>query len=495
MNVSYCVSITSFLILSFTNLFSQNHPIFSQESSLIYDLISPSQKQWGGVVTNSTTVDPPILTDVQFCGTSENVLELPESQNIYVWWLDSLSSDILTFGDQAILSPTPDQTDTTFFISLAEKVSEGGIGIPTMNSGIYSNFPRGLRFNVFESTVIDSVSVFADSPMDMTILVKDASGNIVASKEVNVPNGGGQKSVIPVGFQISPGFNYTLETANMIGGNLFLENDGVAYPYTISDLISITSSSPGFSVIYYYFYDLKVSSLDLDNASERTSLKVDFLPSPEVDLGRDSVVCGDDYLISVPDQGATYSWNTGASTNELLVTESGSFTLTANIGQCVTSDSVEITLLGAPPEPILNDTTVCTSDQHIISIPENGFGYTWWRTQDSEIPFAFESQITEEISDTTVFYVESTKANFEGIAGIPTLENAGYAAAPRGLVFNTDKLIRIDTVDLYVTADGMVTIELWNAQDSVLLSKEVSVESNLPGPSQASLGFIVPQGT
>ena len=440
-------------------------------------------------------IDPPALEDIQLCGTSPQLIELPIATDEYVWWDDSLGGSIINVGREALLMPEADQADTSFYISLAGKNELGIVGLDSFRNGVFGNSPRGLLFDVFEPIILDSVSVFADRPLSLTIVLKNEQGNIIASREVNVENGGGEESVVPVGFQIPAGSNYSLESVDMFGGNLSVENSNVTYPYSLGSSLNITESSNGFLIIYYYFYNWKVSELDLDNASDRTTLQVDFLPTPNVDLGKDSSICGDDYLLSIPDEGVSYSWNTGETSNELLVTESGQYFLTASIGPCIASDSVEVVILGAPPEPNLSDTTVCTSDSHNIILTDNNFGYTWWRSSDSEIPFSFDKQISENIADTTIFFIESNQSIFEGSVGIPKLENAGFDAAPRGLVFNTEKLIKIDTVDLYLNGSGDITIELWNDQDSVLYSKTVFLESKTPEPNMVPLDFIVPEGS
>lgn len=80
-------------------------------------------------------------------------------------------------------------------------------------------------------------------------------------------------------------------------------------------------------------------------------LNLTVLPSPEVDLGPDAHVCsGQTYFLDATYPNCTYTWNTGATSSTLTVTQTGNYSVivTNNVG-CVTKDTVFVIVDGVPP--------------------------------------------------------------------------------------------------------------------------------------------------
>ena len=106
---------------------------------------------------------------------------------------------------------------------------------------------------------IQTVKVYAQSSGSRTIQLKDKFGTIIGSKTMNVT--AGLKTVYLL-FTVPPGTDYELVLS---GGSstrdLYRNNSGVNFPYSISGLGSIKNSSAGLSY-YYYFYDWEVKGPD-----------------------------------------------------------------------------------------------------------------------------------------------------------------------------------------------------------------------------------------
>lgn len=126
-----------------------------------------------------------------------------------------------------------------------------------------------------------------------------------------------------------------------------------------------------------------VTVTSTQNCSFADSVVVEFLPNPRVDLGPDTVICSaDSFSLVVADSlQSTIYWNGSVGTGTFSIDNSGLYSveLVKNYGGCFDEDSIQITVLEAPP--LLDwpeDTTLCTG----LSFPVNvdatgGFNFDW----------------------------------------------------------------------------------------------------------------------
>ncbi|MBL0102279.1 MAG: T9SS type A sorting domain-containing protein [Bacteroidetes bacterium] len=94
--------------------------------------------------------------------------------------------------------------------------------------------------------------MFASGDGSRTIELYNSSGIVLQSGTYFIPNG---PSRVNLNFNVPPG------TALRLGAtgtpNLWRNNTGVVYPYTVTDTLSITGSSAG-ATYYYFFYDWEI---------------------------------------------------------------------------------------------------------------------------------------------------------------------------------------------------------------------------------------------
>ena len=122
-------------------------------------------------------------------------------------------------------------------------------------------------FEVLDDITLASVKVYTDTQGERLIEVKDGSNNVVASALVNIPVENTNGTRIDLNFNLAPGVytigtNADTNTANLGFASPRLRRsngNGVAYPYDLAGLVSITTSSEG-SGLYYYFYDWEVQT-------------------------------------------------------------------------------------------------------------------------------------------------------------------------------------------------------------------------------------------
>ncbi len=127
-------------------------------------------------------------------------------------------------------------------------------------------------------------------------------------------------------------------------------------------------------------YTLTVDMGDCGSATDTLALSVFALPA--IDLGQDTSLCADALVLksrtSIP--GATYRWNTGAISDSLTVTGSGSYSVTVtNTSGCKNSDTIIVELHDLLEVDLGNDTSLCDRDMplELSSAQLSGASYVW----------------------------------------------------------------------------------------------------------------------
>lgn len=79
------------------------------------------------------------------------------------------------------------------------------------------------------------------------------------------------------------------------------------------------------------------------NCVVRDSVEVGLYHSPEIELGNDTTICGD-YTLNVYTDGATYLWQNGSTSSEMLVSESGTYDVWVSNICGVSTDEIYVQL-------------------------------------------------------------------------------------------------------------------------------------------------------
>ncbi|MBI5219199.1 MAG: T9SS type A sorting domain-containing protein, partial [Bacteroidia bacterium] len=112
--------------------------------------------------------------------------------------------------------------------------------------------------------------------------------------------------------------------------------------------------------------------------TSRTTVVAEVINSPAVNLGSDTILCSNGYLLDAGNNGAHYLWNTGDTTSAIITAYSGQYsvTVTGSTG-CTASDTI---MLVINPEFIVNlgpDTFLCNNSPVTITINNAGLIYLW----------------------------------------------------------------------------------------------------------------------
>ncbi|RYE24267.1 MAG: gliding motility-associated C-terminal domain-containing protein [Sphingobacteriales bacterium] len=148
------------------------------------------------------------------------------------------------------------------------------------------------------------------------------------------------------------------------------------------------------------------------------TFKVYYDPNVTLTLGRDTGDCNNQPIIIKANNAGfnNFLWNTGETTEEILVTQSGKYFLAAE-NQCgQQSDSINVYIQGDTPPPVLRDTSICQfSDQ--VMIPADAENITWYSSKESIIGNPYQPYLyTKKPGDNVIYatqkigYCESDKA-------------------------------------------------------------------------------------
>ena len=220
-----------------------------------------------------------------------------------------------------------------------------------------------------------------------------------------------------------------------------------------------------------------------------------LLAQPIVNLGADTTVCANAYVLQAGNAGATFLWNTGATTASITASSSGLYWVEVTNGTGTTRDSINLTL--APP-PVLTalpaDTGLCQGVQQ-LAVQSNS-GVVQWLDSFNQVLAAGDT-INYTVMDTSLLWYQAS--NF---IPLPTtfglsLSNAGTgftSSIPRGIIFNVNEYLRLDRVQMEVdNGPFSATIEIRDGQNNLLYSIPITFPS--VGQHTAVLGVELPVGS
>jgi len=229
-------------------------------------------------------IDLPLIESDTIWFHEPGPLELNATGN-NIFWYDAIDAQIPIAAGLFLTDSL--FRDTSFYVAdqMRHQAINQSVGmIDHVGSLFGSNtINSGLKFNCWDSLIIDSITVITDLPGFRTFELRqlnelDGSRELIYSKDIYLEK---SKQQIELGFQVDPGLNYIMTTnpdSNQIhfGYNspgLYRSNQGVTFPYSIEDLIDISTSLHGLGY-YYYFFDWKLRPLGISCVSEKVPVVI-----------------------------------------------------------------------------------------------------------------------------------------------------------------------------------------------------------------------------
>ncbi len=316
--------------------------------------------------------DAPTANDITTCG-SQNIELNATSNGTATWYATANSTTPLFEGNTFI---TPVSSTTTFYV--ADEIDNGGGNVGPANNnfgggGNHNNTStQYIEFTVHQPITLETVDVFSGGSGNRTIQIWDADGNSVDDIVVSIPNGTNTVTLN----KFLPAGSYRIGGTQM---NLYRNNAGANYPYSLAGLVDITGSSAG-SDFYYYFYNWSVSS---SCVSDRTPVTVTIISNVQADFTYTNT--GTDVTFSNASVGGTtYVWDFGDGNTSTAQNPTHTY---ANFG------TYTVTL-------ITTDGT-CT-DTMVINVLVSDVGIAEWNTGNISIsPNPFNNEVAIEANGIT----------------------------------------------------------------------------------------------
>ncbi|MCH8317375.1 MAG: PKD domain-containing protein, partial [Bacteroidetes bacterium] len=247
---------------------------------------------------------------------------------------------------------------------------------------------RGITGANFRSDMaIDDIEITSQAlPNDAGVIAVDtpASGCDLTAAEsvtIRVKNFGvDPQDTIPVAYSIngSPAVNDTIFAAVLSG-------DTITFTFAVTADLSAPDS--------LYIFDAWTSLLsDTNNINDSTlNVSVTHFSYPNVNLGADTILCGDSLILDAGNTGAIFSWSTTESTQTIIVDTTGTYWVDVTISGCTTRDSIDVTINPIPLADFSSNAPVCYGNLVVftdLSTVSSGSITSWfWDFGDANVDF------------------------------------------------------------------------------------------------------------
>jgi gliding motility-associated-like protein len=137
----------------------------------------------------------------------------------------------------------------------------------------------------------------------------------------------------------------------------------------------ITNSNDTISVCPNATTTYSVIATNSIGESDTAFCTITVLNPPVLDLGSDTVICGDNFQLFADLGFSSYLWQDNSTLSTYFVTSSGLYFVTANFANCFDVDSINVTLVS----PLLDlgaDTTLCNPNL-VLDAGNNSVSYLW----------------------------------------------------------------------------------------------------------------------
>ena len=230
--------------------------------------------------TNLVTVDKPwnpIVADEAKCSSGSVTFNATNTSAGTIKWYSSLNSSTPIDTGNTFTTPNLTQSTSYWLENSVDKPIQNVGKIAVNSNGGILGYQQSLIFDVYKDIILKSVKIYSATAGSRLIKLKNSIGLTISQKTVSVIVGW---NTVELGFDLSIGTDYRLE-----GKDLYRNNSGVSYPYTLPGVLSITKSSAGTNpmLYYYYFYEWEVQEKEC--TSERMKVTANINNSaPTVDF-------------------------------------------------------------------------------------------------------------------------------------------------------------------------------------------------------------------
>jgi hypothetical protein len=206
-------------------------------------------------------------------------------------------------------------------------------------------------------------------------------------------------------------------------------------------------------------------------------------------------VCATESVTLTANAGTSYLWNTGATTQSIVVTGAGTYTVTVT-NECgtATSSPFHVTTTGPAP-PLTQDGSRCGPGSVTLSASGTGT-INWYSSPTGGSSLGTGSTfLTPFLNSTTDYYADVTATGIGPTHYCPpasnTIGSGGYHTGSQYLTFNVFTPCTLQSVKIYAQSAGSLTVQLQDVAATVLQQLTLNVPA---GESRITLNFPLTVG-
>lgn len=219
----------------------------------------------------------PEIDDITVCRDSIFTIELSGISEQLDWFTDEACTDYVHSGTSWEHDPLTD--NTTYYLReiYLTDIDYAGSTYSNTGGGFFGNvdYIHYLVFDAYQEFTLLSVEVNANGAGYRNIALRDAYANVLDATEVYIPDG-----INRIDLNLNVPIGEDLQLVGLGAPNLYRNSESsyVDYPYSLTDVLSITqSSASGDNALnyYYYFYDWEVQTAPCESETATLNISVE----------------------------------------------------------------------------------------------------------------------------------------------------------------------------------------------------------------------------
>jgi hypothetical protein len=332
-------------------------------------------------------VEAPTTNNEYNCESSSftfTVIQSDESSTVN-WFSDSNGTQLIAQGETFV---TPElNTTTSYYVNENQAGSIIFDGPEDQNSLGEGSFHYGTDweqvFSCSFNTLLKSVFMYAEEAFSINVVLKSSEGSVLETSTINLVPG---NNTVELNFNIPVAQNMTI---GLEGDNqgLWRNNEVNDYPLTVGNNIVINESTAG-EEYFYYFYNWEVEEYCSSNLIE----VIATVGSPEdLSISVDNDCLFNSVTLSGIGNFNNFTWNNQQEGNEIIVSENGTYTLTATDNNgCIATQEININSIN---ELEINTglQAFCEGSPVILQISPGLESYEWSNGENTNMTEIFES--------------------------------------------------------------------------------------------------------
>lgn len=240
---------------------------------------------------------PEVAGEFTVCSGSDTVLTATTDGENVRWYSAETGGNLLHTGQEIILENLQENTSVWAegYNTSQREISGAARLQPSVASGAAvspASSPWGLRFDITEDIIINSVDVFItdENPGVVVMQLKDASFNIMEELMINTPAGNPDdplQHTLELNFEVPAGTDYSLvakSSPRMVRESQSIHGN---FPYPLGDVGVITQGilqdtpTAANATTYYFFYNWNLSAVEYCTSDRaEAAVQVTEIPKP-----------------------------------------------------------------------------------------------------------------------------------------------------------------------------------------------------------------------